>query len=574
MIGLGLLLGGCSGEAPKPAVPAAPPDEWASLPKSSQWLHAAAGFSGTRKQECAEVQKWIEGEAGCAASACENARDLSRDWLSRCEKLTPDGVAKVKELLPAFEEKAKLPDSPCTAELRPLLEGKCGDDKTCEAPAQRWTTRCAATEGSPLGVQILVRFVQRRVNDHDVELDLRPCSDLHAAVISALTCENRFTCEEGIAKIDVYKDRCEEEGKRPPVSFALAQMTVLAAAERKAEPLLASADDDAAAALRAKMPLLLADGSGVVVSVCGARPASADAYQKALEECEPGGTIVYARAFKLPGAFEVRMGQAPALDTATFITRYPALLLPGERERHDKERSSAFLNQLDAAATLAASPKTAAEGGRRLLSLLRERGREIYRSEPMRAAITAKDASFAPAFKELGKLKSASRATKKELGLLAQRAQRYAFADVESDGTVSLGATSWAALFDTSALLPESHAAYSKELKPLLQRAAREMPRDEVDADEARAFGTLADECQTNAAAAKNAERALLDCAFGFRTCDAAQVEAMAKTLDSARATSETAFLVAQSFTTAAAGKAIEFYRKIMATAQCEPPSW
>lgn len=571
---MGLLLVACSGEPPKPVVPAAPPDEWASLPKSSQWLHAVAGFSGTRKEECATVQKWIEGEAQCAASACENARDLARDWLSRCEKLAPDGVAKVKELLPAFEEKAKLPDSACTTELRPLLEGKCGEDKTCEAPAQRWATRCARTEGSPLGVQILVRFVQRRVNDHDVELDLRPCSELHAAVISAVACENRFTCEDGIAKIDVYRDRCAEEDRRPPVSFALAQMTILAAAERKAEPILASADDDASAELRAKLPLLLADGAGVVVSVCGARPATADAYKAALAECEAGGTIVYARAFKLPGGFEVRMGQAPVLDTATFVTRYPALLLPGERERHDKERASAFLNQLDAAAKLASEPKTALEGGKRLLTLLRERGREIYRSEPMRAAIQARDASFVPAFKELGKLKNATKATKKELGLLAQRAQKYAFADVESDGTVTLGATSWAALFDTSVLLPESHNAYSNQIKPLLRRAAREMPDGEVDADEARAFGALADECQTNAAAAKDAERALLDCAFGFRTCDAAQVEGMAKTLDTARATSETAFLVAQSFTTAAAGKSVEFYRKIMATAQCEPPSW
>jgi hypothetical protein len=574
VICLALLLDACSAEPPAPAVPAAPPDEWASLPKSAQWLHAVAGFSGNRKQECAEVQKWIEGEAKCAATACENARDLSRDWLSRCEKLAPDGVAKVKELLPSFEERSKQSDSACMVELKPLLEGKCGADKTCEEPAQKWATRCSATEGSPLGVQILVRFVQRRVNDHDVELDLRPCSDLHAGVIGAVACENKFTCEEGIAKIDVYRARCEEEGQKPPVSFALAQMVILAAAERKVEPILASPDDDASAALRTKLPLLLADGSGVVVSVCGARPTTPDAYKTAMLECGDDGTIVYARAFKLPGAFEVRMGQVAVADTATFIKRYPALLLPGERERYDKESAAAFLNQLDAAAKLASDPKTAAEGGKKLLALLRERGREIWRSDPMRAAIKAKDASFTLAFKDLGKLKNATKATKKELGLLAQRAQQYAFADVESDGTVSLGATSWAALFDTSALLPESHAAYLKELKPLLKRAAKDMPNEEVDADEARAFGTLADECQTNAVAAKNAERALLDCAFGLRTCDAAQVEAMAKTLDTTRATSETAFLVASSFTTAAVGKSIEFYKKIMATGQCEPPTW
>ena len=567
---------GCSAEPPKPAVSAEPVDEWASLPKSAQWLHALAGFNGTRKEECAEVQKWIEGEEKCQASACENAKELSRDWLSRCEKLTPAGVPKVKELLPAYEERAKKSDSACMVELKPLLEGKCGEDKTCEAPAQRWVTRCSGTEGSPLGVRILVRFVQRRVKaDHEVELDLRPCTELQAEVLAAAQCEHKFKCEEAVSKIDLYRARCEEEGQKPPtVAFALAQMTILAAAERKVDPLLASPDDEASAALRAKMPLTLADGSGIVVSVCGSRPTTTEGYLTAVQECEGGGSIVFARAFKVPGGFEVRTGQVPVGDTAALVARYPALLLPGEREKHDKALTVSFLAQLDAAAKVAAEPKTSMEGLLKLLALLRERGREAHRSEALRLAIEAKDESFVAAFKEIGKRKSSAKASKKELGSIAQRASLHAFADIDTDGTVRFGATSWGALFDTSALLPESHAAYAKELKPLLRKAAKDMPPEEVDADEARAFGTLADECQTNAVAAKNAERALLDCAFGLRACDAAQIETMQKALDAARSTSETAYLVASSFTTSAVGKSVEFYRKIMATAQCEPPTW
>src|SRR5690349_18703782 len=40
---------GCSSEPPEPKTPAAPADEWASLPKSAEWLHAAGDFSGPHK---------------------------------------------------------------------------------------------------------------------------------------------------------------------------------------------------------------------------------------------------------------------------------------------------------------------------------------------------------------------------------------------------------------------------------------------------------------------------------------------------------------------------------------------
>src|SRR5262245_4105633 len=45
-LSFGLLSSGCPAPEQKPQVPAGPVDEWASLPKSPEWLHASAGFSG------------------------------------------------------------------------------------------------------------------------------------------------------------------------------------------------------------------------------------------------------------------------------------------------------------------------------------------------------------------------------------------------------------------------------------------------------------------------------------------------------------------------------------------------
>lgn len=569
------LLSGCPAPEREAQAPVAPADEWASLPKSPEWLHATAGFSGGRKEECVEIAKWVLGEAECHASACEHGKDLARDWLSRCTKLTPDSVAKVKELLPRYEERAGQPGSPCAARIKPILEGKCGDDATCEAQAQRWVTRCAGAEGSPLGVQILARFVQRRVNDHDVELDTRSCLDLRTEIAGAVSCGDRFKCQDAASKIDVYRSRCEDEGDRPPLSLALAEVTISVAADRKVEPLLAGPDDETFAALvKGKLPPAVADGSAIVVSVCGARVADAEAYFAARNECEAGGEIVFARAFKLQGGFEVRTGRVATGDTAAFVARYPSLLMPGERDRFEKERGTTFDTQLDKAAKLAADPKTPAAGLTELLALFRDHGREIFRSEARRAAIKAKDASFVPALKLIGKAKAQAKGPKKELGSIASRAPKHAFSDVDADGSARFGAFSWAAVFDTGALLPEAHAAYLKELKGFFIKYAKDLPADEVDADEARAFGVIAEECQANGERARSSERALLECAFGQRTCDAGQIEAFQKTAEKARSDAEAGFVAATFFQSTAGAQAAGFYGKVMSTAQCTAPTW
>lgn len=565
-------LASCGGEPPKPDVPAAPPDEWASLPKSPQWLHAVADFSGPRKAECAEVEKWIVGEAECKGSACEDARDLSRDWLSRCKKLLPDSVEKVKELSTGYEEKAGAADVACTTEKKPLLEGKCGEDKTCEGPAQKWVTRCAAELGSPLGVRILATFVQRRVKDHDVDLDTRPCGELRADIIASVSCGDRFKCEDAITKIETYRGRCEDEGAKPPVSLALAETVIFGAAERKVEPLLASPDDDTSASVKEKLPPQLADGSGVIVSVCGARVATFDDYLAARKDCE--GSVVMARAFKLGGGFEVRTGQLPAADTATMVARYPSLLLAGEKERVDKERMAAFEKALADAVAAASDPKADLGGVPALMKVFAGFGRDMYRSAAMHNALKSKDATFVPAFKAVGKLKAKAKGAKAELASIAQRGQKHALADLELDGSVRFGAVSWGAPYDTSVMFPVAHEAYLKELKPFLKKTAKDMPTEEVDADEARTFGTLTEECQTGAAEAKDAEKALLECAFGLRTCDAAQPAALAEKLGKARDRSEMAFLASSIFLTTTVGKATDYYKKIMSTAQCSAPSW
>lgn len=565
---------GCGPDKPKPAVPVGPVDEWANLPKSAQWLHAVGDFTGTKKEECAEATKWVTGESECQAGACEDAEELTKDWLSRCPSFAPGDVDKVKELLAKYHERAAQPDPPCRAQLKPMLEGKCGEDATCEGPAQKWVTRCAGPMGSPLAVHKLVTFVQRMVKDHDVELDTRSCSALRDEAVSGVTCGDRFKCEDAIAKIDVFRARCEEEGDRPTVAFALAEMTIQAAAERKVEPIMAIADDEGSAAIRAKLSPLVADGTGLVVSVCGQRVSSFETYTAARKECDPAAMITFARAFKVGSAFEVRMGQVAPADPATFAMRYPSLLLPGERDLLDKERIATFNAALAAAEKLAADQRTASEGLKKLEQLLRERGHEVFRSEAMRAALTAKDASFVQAFRELGREKAKAKGPRKELAAIAIRGDKHAFADVDDDGSVRFGAVSWAVLFDTSALFPLSHAAYLTSMRPLVTLTAKNRPSEEPDADEARAFGALAEDCAAGPGKVKAAEQALLECAFGVQTCDAAKVTADQNAILAARKAAENAFVTTSIFAMSAVGKANDYYRKIMTTAQCEPPPW
>lgn len=568
-----LFCAGCGGEAPRPAT-LAPPDEWASLPKSPQWLYALGGFNGSRKDECGEAEKWITGESECQASSCEDGRDLAKDWLGRCSKLVPGEVEKVKASLATYEERVSQPDTTCSIDMKQILGGKCGEDKTCEAAAQKWITRCASKQGSPLGVRVLVTFVQRRVRDHDVEMDTHSCGDLRADVAAGMSCTDKFKCEAAVEKINVYRARCQDEGDRPTIALALAEMTILAAAEQKTDPILAVADDETSAEIKPKLPPSVADGSAIVVSVCGARVASAEAYAAARKECDAGGTITFARSFKIPGGFEVREGKVLVAELPTFIARYPSLVMPGEREAYDRERAADFDAKLSEAVKLALDPKTAGEAGRALMALLRVRGREIYRSETMRASISAKDAAFVAALKEIGKVKGAAKGAKAELASIARRGLKHAFSDMDDDRTVRFGAVSWAAIFDTSALLPQSHAAYLTAMKPLLKKTEKEKVSEDVDADEARAFGALADDCQTGTVSAKSAEKELLECAFGQRTCDAAKVESLQKAVDVGRVKSETSFVAASIFEMTAAGKAAEFYRKVMTTAQCEAPAF
>ncbi|MBK8251597.1 MAG: hypothetical protein IPK82_02885 [Polyangiaceae bacterium] len=572
LVGLATALFGCGAPEPKAEAPKGPVDEWADLPKTPEWLHASAGFSGPHKEECALIEKWVLGESECQASSCEHARDLARDWVSHCQKITPDSVAKVKEALAKYEERSTQPDTACFTELKGILGGKCGDDPTCEAAAQRWTTRCAEKEGSPLSVQILVRYVQRRVKDHDVELDLRTCSTLRDEVINNVACGDRFKCEDAISKIDVYKARCQEEGDRPSLSLAMAQALIYSGADRKVEPILAVADEENA--VKPKLPPQVADGSAVVINVCGTRVDSVDAYYTARKECEAGAEIVFAKTFKIQGSFEIRVGKVIATDTAGFIARYPSLLMPGERERFDKERGSAFETDLDKAAKLSADPKNAGAGVIELYKLFADHGREIFRNDKKRAAIKAKDASFVNVFKLIAKAKSKAKGPKTELGSIAARAKQFAYSDIDAEGAAQFGAFSWAALFDTSALFPESHAAYLKELKGFFIKTAKDIPPDEVDADYAKAFGFLAEECHSNADKVKAGERTLLECAFGQRTCDAALIDNTQKATEAARSNGEKNFLAATFFMTTSGPTAVGFYKKVMSTAQCEMPTW
>jgi hypothetical protein len=523
-----------------------PEDEWARLPQSKEWLYATGDFRGTEhEKECDHVLGWVKGEADCKASLCEHGRDLAKDWLARCEKYgTKSATDEVKELASKLGDKAGEKPSDCATQFDTILRDGCGADATCEKTSQRWATRCGKAEGTPLLLKSLERAVERKLEQPaGITLDTHTCPELAKDLFDAAKCKDQFACQDAIARVTVYRERCESAEERPTIAVAALELGISAAAALKTEPIGVQQGSPNVAS--GDVPVGLGDGSGAIVMVCEQRIASFDAYLEARKGCQ-SGRIVMARAFKGAKGPEVRVGTFDFPSDAVFAARFPTLVAFGELEAREKEAKQSLDADLAKIAGLAKS--NVGDAVKALAVSLSTNAGWLKRGKSLRVALSSHDADLAPVVAEIGKRKAAAlkgRVSAADTQGLVTRATDQLLADVALDGSIQIGATTPASTLRLGAALPTSLAALNTALKPAFALAkSRKLDKKAQTAakttasDQARACGAAEKKLQ-------DAKGSLVSCAFGLETCDEAKLETLAKQLDDGRAEAEASFAAA-----------------------------
>jgi hypothetical protein len=513
-------------------------DEWASIPKTAEWLFATRDFHGSRPDECMEVLSWVQGEEKCKGALCVHARDLTKEWLARCSKIAKKNdvdIEEVEALQKKYSSRSREDPSFCGAEAETIVKEGCGKDKTCQATADSWGTRCGKSDATPLIVRMLERSVERRLSEpRKVTLDIRSCDELQAGLTPAFHCGQQFECEKAIGQLNVYRDRCLQGGARPPLLTAVYALEIGHSAHQPTPPIAALTQP--ATIDPKQLPTALADGSGAVLEVCDKRVFDLDGYLTERKGCESGSMIV-AMTTRDGGDLRVRLGTIDYPGDARFSARVPSLLVAGEAQLREKQAAVALGAELDRVTQLAAQKP--AEALLALVKALVPQAPLLRRSPALQKVLGDRDAALVGVFRELGKAKVAASkgklATPLRVGFLT-RAQSRLFADLRDDGQLEIGSSGALSALDTTGLLPQSTAAHLEALKPVLRLASPRLV-DGRTAATAQIYAT--ERARTCGAAFKTlveGEQKILRCAAVPEECEGGKVEAMLKASDEARA--------------------------------------
>ena len=574
LLALPLATAGCPTEPMQHAREALPPeDEWSRTPPSKDWLFATGDFNGPHKAECDHVLGWVRGEDTCKSSLCEHGKDLSAEWLTRCSSLEDPSLSEtVRKIQADLTARAAEPETDCAKRFDGMIRDGCGGGAACLASGQRWATRCAKKEGTPLTLRILQRTVERAQpqGSDPVELDDRSCDDLRADLMEAGKCKDRFVCADAIGRVSTYHDRCEGEGERPTIATAVVELTVQSFGSKPPEPIFVRQGSPAVDP--AELPVALGDGSGGVITVCEERASDLGRYLESRRACQ-GGKMVVARAFPTPNGVEVRLGALDFPDDAVFSARYPTIVAAGELELRDKAAAAALEAGLGKAAALAKDGPGASAASRLVAGVVLAHVLAIKRSPMLRGVIAKHDADVAPALRELGKAKAAALKGKVSAadgaGLLA-RARTRAFADLGPDGSVQIGAASRALTLDTTIFLPKAMEGYLAALKGA---RARKVDARTEKAELAR--GTAAAQaCGAAEKKLQETKKSLVSCDFGLESCDAARHTALLKAVDEARVAAEAAFRDMETTRTGGASEDEGSITRAAEAAGCREPWW
>jgi hypothetical protein len=553
-----------------------PKDEWDSIPRTPEWLHATAGFNGGRKEECAEVLTWVKGEASCKGALCVHGRDLSREWLARCPKLVPAGADEVKALRDKFTASAEEPPTDCGKDVEAILSGSCGkDDATCERKSQVWATKCGKTDATPLILRSVERAVKRRLEDSgEFALDSRSCDELRAFMVEGTSCAQQFTCEDMLKRVQMYRTRCEGGEERPTLVTALAQLAITAGALQTSPPI--PVQPSPAKVSPGDTPIPLADMTGGMLLVCGERPADIGKYVASRKACQ-GGSMVIGKIFVRGREVDVRMGSFDVPSDALFALRFPSLRAAGELDHRDKESRAALEADVAKAAQLAKDGR-ALEGAFELFKTVMAHVGAIRRSAAVRAVLTANDEALAPALRELAKAKVgvSSRGTlpTNDFVVMINRALSRPFGDLSLEFSVQQGAATRGVTLETASFMPKATEAYLDQLKNVAREASKKRLDARLYNDALAKAYEDAKVCGASLKTYRESEQQIIRCAFGIEVCDKDKIAALTKANDDARAAAEAAHIrlhLAMSGPAASAKGEIE---QAIAARECESPWW
>jgi hypothetical protein len=556
---------------PREALP--PEDDWSRMAPSKEWLYATGEFSGPHKAECDHVFGWVKGEEPCNASLCEHGRDLAAEWLTRCTPFEDAPlVSAAQSLQTQLAGRSAEAATECGKRLEGMVRDGCGEDATCAATAQRWATRCAKTEGTPLVMRILQRSLERKAEQgsEPVKLDPRTCDELRKDLSEAARCKDRFACAEAVPRVGIYRDRCESDAERPTIATAVAELTVLVGGSKPAESILVQ--EGSPTLSPSDVPVGLSDGAGGVIYVCEERASDLARYVGARKSCAAGKMVV-ARAFPTAKGIEVKVGTLEFPDDSSFSARYPTIVAAGELDQRDKEAAGALDLAAGKAAELGKSSGNVAEAARILTAAVLSHTLSIKRSAAARDALTRRDELLVPVMKEIARAKAAAARAPRvpsadAAGLLA-RARSRAFADLFPDGSVQIGAATRALTLGTAAILPRAMEAYLGVLK---NAKPRKLDPRSAGAEKARGIAA-AQTCGASVKKLQESKKALLGCNFGLEVCENARQVALGKAVDDARAAAENAFRDLETARTADPEDA-DTINRAAESASCREPWW
>ena len=575
LLALPLATAACPTERMPPAREARlPEDEWSRIPPSKEWLYATNEFNGPHKAECDHVLGWVKGEEACKSSFCEHGRDLAGEWLTRCSSLeSPDLVGTVRGLSGTLGGRVAEKPTDCARRFDNMVRDGCGEDKTCEATGQRWATRCARAEGTPLVLRILQRTIERKMEQgaDPLKLDTRTCDELRADVMEAGRCKDRFVCGDAIPRVAAYRDRCESDSERPSIAVAVAELTVLVGSGKPPEVILVSTN--APPLELGQVPVMLEDKSGGVITVCDERASDLARYVSTRKGCQAGKMVV-ARAFQNAShAVEVRAGSLDFPDDGTFSARYPTIVAAGELELRDREAAAALEVELGKAAELGKYPVGTPEAARMVANAVLAGALSIKRSPVVRAVFAKHDAELSPALREIARVKIAatkSKVSPADLAGLLARGKTRAFADLAPDGSAQIDAASRGFTLASTTFLPRATEAYAAVLKGT---RPRKVDAKTVKAERARGVAEAAI-CGAWLKKLSETKRALASCNFGLEPCDDAKQAALVKGVDEARLKVEAAFHAVESARTGGGAEEADGITRAAETAGCREPWW
>jgi hypothetical protein len=491
--------------------------------------------------ECAHVREAVAAEASCATEACQFGARLAEDWVHRCSKAAPDSRAQVAELARTFEERRKGARLPCLRDIEPLLKNGCSGAANCADTAQAWLTRCSDQTKSPLLVRILeARLAQAGAGS--TPLDARSCDEVSAALVAASACKQQFECKDGLPALEAYRKRCLNPDGLGGIRQGFAELSLRLGAQAPVTELAVSLESPLEPG---QVGLQLADGSGVVISVCDERVRDLAQYLSARHDCSEGFVVMARRqSTARHGRTQLRVAKLLVASDEKFHASYPSLLVTGEAEA----RSSAALERVASQLTVGLERATGgdaagkavldkAEALKLLLQTLSVDASVLERPDAAQA-LAAADARLAPVLRDVAKAKLAyAQKLFKPLEYVAfvARALHRPLADVDENGVVVLGAKLPAATRSWEAVLPSAAAAYSAEIAPLAERLKKKPPSAQSQEKLGAELTSTAKACADAEQTAERDEVDLTECGFSGG-CDDEVLESLRSELAKAQA--------------------------------------